>query len=337
MEIVYLTDIHDDLKGLRQVLLHTRADLYVISGDLIYKAFFTDRLLYEFVSIQEEFFAYLIQNDIQGTPSELAVSIERMPENYPAGFREKAANYQVLFQKASENMKAKYQLLKDLVDKYARAELIVLPGNYDMDLQFTALYLFDLHKKCRMINGIRFCGYGGAPIATSGIPEMVSVVFYEYIVDGRVHSEPRDFFEATNPDIVLLHNPPYGALDALSSYGRVGSQGIREYIDAHQPALVLSGHVHSDYGLMKVDKTLCLNPSNFGKVESIGGHEGGGYFSRIVVENRNNKVSVRSVKLHRLSDKKFYDIAEFSVSPGLAIETHVHDQREFEKLGGFVK
>jgi Icc-related predicted phosphoesterase len=336
MEIIYLTDIHDDLKNLRQVLLNTQADLYIISGDLIYKAFFTDKLLYEFVYIQEEFFAYLVQNEIQGTPSELAVSINRMPENYPAGFGKKAMDYLSLFQKASENMKSKYQLLKNLVDKYARAELIVLPGNYDLDLQFTALYLFDLHKKCRTINGIKFCGYGGAPIATSGIPEMVSVVFYEYIIDGKIYSEPQTFFESTNPDIVLLHNPAYGTLDKLASFGRVGSHGIRNYIDNFHPALVLSGHIHSDYGILKIDRTICINPSNFGKVDSLNGHEIGGYFCRIQIEN-GNKVSVKSVMLHRIVDKIPIEVAQFNIDPDLTIHTRVLHEKEYDKLGGFIK
>ncbi|MDH4263644.1 MAG: metallophosphoesterase [Spirochaetia bacterium] len=336
MEIIYITDIHDDLKRLRQVLLNSRPDLFIISGDLIYKAFFTDKLLYEFVYIQEEFFSYLIQNDIQGTPSELAISINRMPENYPIEFKKKANDYLNLFQKASENMKAKYQLLKKLVDKYSTAELIVLPGNYDLDLQFTALYLFDLHKKCRTIDGIKFCGYGGAPIATSGIPEMVSVIFYEYIIDGKIYSEPQTFLESSNADIVLLHNPAYGTLDKLSSFGRVGSHGIRNYIDNHQPALVLSGHVHSDYGIMKIDQTICINPSNFGKVDSLSGHETGGYFCRINIDN-NEKVKVKSVKLHRAIDKNILDVAEFNIEPDLTIHSNVLNKEEYDKLGGFVK
>lgn len=337
MDIIYLTDIHDDLKGLRQVLLNTSADLYVISGDLIYKAFFTDKLLYEFVYIQEEFFSYLIQHNIKGTPSELATSIQRMPENFPTGYLEKAGLYQQLFQKASLNMKAKYQLLKELVDKYAKADLIVLPGNYDLDLQYTALYEYDLHNKCKLINGIKFCGYGGAPIATSGIPELVSVVFYEYIVNGRVYSEPQSFMESMDPDIVLLHNPAYGTLDKLPSYGRVGSQGLRNYIDAHHPALVLSGHVHSDYGIMKVDKTICINPSNFGKVDTLDGSERGGYFCRIMAGKVQGKVKIEKIILYRILEKTIFTVAEFEIGEDYAIHENIKNEKEYQLLGGFVK
>lgn len=40
MKIIYLTDIHDGLHGLKRILQTTDADLYLFSGDIIYKAFF---------------------------------------------------------------------------------------------------------------------------------------------------------------------------------------------------------------------------------------------------------------------------------------------------------
>jgi Icc-related predicted phosphoesterase len=336
LEIIYLTDIHDDIKRLRHVLLNTKADLYIISGDLIYKAFFTEKLLYEFVYIQEEFYAYLTQNKIKGTPSELAQSISRSPEEFSKDFQEKAERYHQLFQKASSNMKAKYQILKNIVDKYAKAELIFLPGNYDLDLQYTALYPYDLHKKCKTIEGVKFCGYGGAPIATSGIPEMLSVVFYEYLVDGKLHSEPKNFFETMKPDIMVLHNPAYGTLDKISSYGRVGSQGIRAYIDDNKPALVLSGHVHSDYGILKIDKTIYINPSNFGNVDTLDGHDHGGYFCKIILE-KNIDVKIKSLTLYRIGDKHVNELAQYIVGDNLEITPKIFIQDEINKLGEFIK
>lgn len=336
MDIVYLTDIHDNLKRLRHVILNTRADLYIISGDLIYKAFFTEEKLYDFVSLQEEFYNYLVKENIRGTPSELARSIARNPGHYPAHFQPKAKIYDKLFQKASSNMKDKYQILKDLVDKYAKARLIFIPGNYDMDLQFTALYTYDLHKKCALIDDIKFCGYGGAPIATSGIPEMVSVVFYEYIVGTKLHSEPKEFFDDSRPDVMVLHNPPYGALDKLASFGRVGSHGLREHIDTHQPAVVLSGHVHSDYGLMRVNNTFCINPSNFGHVETMDGTEHGGYFCRLKLQKKEG-VRLEEMILYRLIDKEIMPILKAEIAPDLSIEEKIYNEKEHERLGGFIR
>jgi len=335
MEIVYLTDIHDNLKKLRYVIQNTEADLYIISGDLIYKAFFTDEKLYNFVSIQEEFFSYLAIEGIQGTPSELAISIIRMPENYKSDFLAKAKEYQVLFNKAAFNMKEKYQIIKDLVNKYARAPTIFLPGNYDMDLQYSALYKFDIHKASKLIDNIKFSGYGGAPIPTSGIPEMVSVVFYEYIVNGKLYSEPFQFFKNHLPDIMILHNPAYGTLDKVPSYGHVGSIGIREYIDTHKPALVLSGHIHSDYGFLKMEDTCYLNPSNFGAVDTLSGHDDGGYFSRIILEKK-EKINIQKVIWYKLVEKEINPICEVIIDKE-KMEQKILNHDIFQKMEKFLR
>lgn len=64
--------------------------------------------------------------------------------------------------------------------------------------------------------------------------------------------------------------------------------------------LVVSGHVHEDQGIVKKSKTVFLNPSNFGAVDSVFGFQPGGFFSEIFLENG----LVETVKLNRLVDHK---------------------------------
>jgi len=336
MEIVYLTDIHDNLKRLRHVIQDTRADLYVISGDLIYKAFFTEDKLYEFVSLQEEFFYYLVRKKIRGTPSELARSIIRMTEDFPSGYLTKARRYQELFAKAASNMKEKYLILKKLVEKYAKAEVLFLPGNYDMDLQYTALDTYDIHKKEREFKGVRFSGYGGAPIATSGIPELVSVIFYEYTVNGKLHSEPMEFFQKQKPDVLLLHNPAYATLDKIPSHGHIGSLGVRQYIDDYEPALALSGHVHSDCGIMKINNTYCINPSNFGAVDTMDGHDEGGLFCRLFLYKKESKTVFQGLVLYKYSGTHILPVLEVNIKDGKLVEKVLHEQI-YNETGSFIR
>ena len=54
MKIIYLTDIHDGLKGMKDVFQQTSPNLYLLSGDIIYKAFFSDDRIIEFCTYQEE-------------------------------------------------------------------------------------------------------------------------------------------------------------------------------------------------------------------------------------------------------------------------------------------
>ncbi|GIX40614.1 MAG: hypothetical protein KatS3mg129_0347 [Leptospiraceae bacterium] len=79
--------------------------------------------------------------------------------------------------------------------------------------------------------------------------------------------------------------------DRIPRYGHVGSMGIRNYLDENIPILVLSGHIHEDYGIYINKKgTVFLNPSNFGGVESVYGYMEGGIFAEIYIDELHKKV-----------------------------------------------
>ena len=287
MKLIYLTDIHDALKELRALLDKTQADLYLLSGDILYKAFYEEEKIFNFVCLQEEFYQICRQSQLSMYPMDLALDILRFPEKYKKSkdLQEKAQNYRELFDIASKTMKEKYSLIKDLINKYADAPAWVLPGNYDIDLQYTDLREHNLHCQVKYKRALKFAGYGGAPVQTSGIPEKLAVVYHEKKENGIIYSEGLDFFSEHKPDILVLHNPVYGFFDCIPSLGHVGSHGIRSYLDEHSPILVLSGHVHEDYGIAKRKNTIYLNPSNFGGVDSSHGWEAGGTYAEIEIHS----------------------------------------------------
>ncbi|RME93576.1 MAG: phosphoesterase [Candidatus Hydrogenedentota bacterium] len=337
MEILYLTDIHDDLKNLRYVIQTTDADAYIISGDLIYKAFFTEDKLYHFLEVQEDFYAYIKRNALDQAPYELAMDILESPHRYPGKIRSEAAEYRMLFQQAAVNMKEKYATIRDLIQRYTNRPVMMIPGNYDMDLQYTALYDLDMHKNTKVIDGIRFSGYGGAPIITPGIPEMLSVAYYEDMQHRPSISEPRDFLIRENPHVAILHNPAYGTLDKLPRYGHCGSLGVREYIDEKSPVLVLSGHVHEDYGLLRIGETFFLNPSNFGATESLTGIEDGGTYCKFELKKKNEKVYLSKVIWYRLVGRDHIAIAEVHIDFNLRASQEILNEIEFAKFERFLR
>ncbi len=302
MKIIFLTDIHDGLRNMKEVFIQTQADLYILSGDIIYKAFFSFERIIDFCSLQEELNVLAKQDTYDMTPYDFATKVIRFPAKYSEEIQAKSSLYRSLFHKAAKTMKEKYKLIDDLVKKYANAPCIFLPGNYDIDLQYTELVDMDIHRKSKEFFGWKFAGYGGAPIITSGIPEKLAVKFHEYIKNGIQYSEPEEFFKEEQPDIALIHNPAYGYLDRIPGYGNIGSHGIRRYIDECPPFLVLSGHVHEDQGLIQKGKTIFLNPSNFGPVDSVHGFQHGGFFARI--ELQTHPKSVEKVELWRIEDYK---------------------------------
>ncbi|MCE9596398.1 MAG: metallophosphoesterase [Spirochaetia bacterium] len=309
MKIIYVTDIHDALKELRVLLSTTEADLYLLSGDILYKAFYDETNTYDFVCLQEDFYTLLKSIPEKLYPYDFATDILRFPDRYaefaktprgePIDLVAKASEYRRLFQIATKTMKEKYDLIEGLIQKYGNAECLLLPGNYDIDLRYTALSGRSIHHAQRGFQGLRIAGYGGAPVATSGIPEKLAVVFHERIVDGVLYSDPETYFDEVKPEICVIHNPAYGYFDRIPAMGHMGSQGIRNHLDSHSPLLVVSGHVHEDYGIARKNGTILLNPSNFGGVDSLEGYQAGGTYAEVYLEDK----VIKQVRLMHLNDQ----------------------------------
>lgn len=286
MKLIYLTDIHDGLHGLKKVLQNTEADLYFFSGDIIYKAFFSYDRIIDFCGVQEELYYLLNERKDDSTPFDFTTLAIRFPEKYSTAVVEKSHKYRDLYKLAAKTMKEKYEIIEKLIQKYAKSPVYCLPGNYDLDLQYTELYERDMHRKSVEFQKLKISGYGGAPIWTSGIPEKLTVVFHEYTKNGQNYSEPEDFFREELPNICWIHNPAYGFFDKIPGVGNCGSQGIRRYLDDESPSLVLSGHVHEDQGIRKAKGTVYINPSNFGPVDSVYGFQEGGYFAEVFFDGK---------------------------------------------------
>lgn len=299
MKLIYAADIHDSLKGLKQLFQETDSEMYILSGDILYKAFFNYDKIIEFCTHQEEMYSISREFGFNINPFDFTTNVLRFQAKFTNLLIEKSIQYRQLFNQAAKTMKEKYQLLHKLVDKYSNSKVFFLPGNYDIDLQYTALFEKDLHRKSFIYKSLKFAGYGGAPIVTSGIPEKLAVKFHEYFQKDNNYSEPEEFFREENPDILVIHNPVYGFLDKIPGQGNIGSQGIRRFVDEYEPILVLSGHVHEDQGLIRKGKTIYFNPSNFGTVDSIYGQQLGGYFAEIQIKE--DEKLVESVTLFQLN------------------------------------
>lgn len=346
MKLIYFTDIHDARKQLRTVFEQTHPDLYLVSGDLIYKAFLTEDKLFHFVSVQEDLYAYIRLHGLRIAPYDLSNEILRQPHNHPEELQTTAADYRLLYQKASYNMKAKYTIFRELFSRYSKVPVMSIPGNYDMDLQYTAMQDVDLHLQSREYFGLKFSGYGGAPIVTPGIPDMLSVVFHEYSDDlGRKVNEPYQFLSKEKPDVAVIHNPPYGRLDTIAGFGCVGSQGIRNYVDENRPCLVLSGHLHEDCGLLFRENTFFLNCSNFGEVENAYGlEEKGGYFCEIEFlpnskkqEQAAPKPQPQKITLCRLVEGKIIKVAQVDMDENGKPQETIFSKENVFSFGGFLR
>ena len=189
MQIVYLTDIHDNFSGVSQVLNSTEADLYVLSGDLTYHAFGSDdEALFRFIELQEKIRTLISdRSDPLATLQYARAAQEQMQEvQLPAA---EGAVYIALAERARAELLRKYQTLAKAIVPTGR-KTIVIPGNYDLPLSETAVADYDLHEKTIEWEGIRFAGYGSAPVFTPGIPEEIAARFEEHGTGTKLISWP---------------------------------------------------------------------------------------------------------------------------------------------------
>ncbi len=322
MEIIYITDIHGARAQLEKLFEVTFADLYIISGDLIYSPFYSPSTGTLFLELQDTFHL-MRQQDAPDMQIEEYVRL-LLKKGLPEDLKNKAEEYLKLTERALGVMNEKYKQMEHVFSMIKKAPIIVLPGNYDMDLSLTPLANRQIHKKVVEIEGLRLAGYGGANMRTAGIPEEGMVKF----IETEHYSEPYDFFSNAQPDIFICHQPPYGHFDHIASYGSIGSLGIEKAVEEINPLLVLSGHVHEDFGCEYVDKTFYVNPSNFGAVETIEGKfMDGGYYAKITVENK----TIQKVILKRVEEYRPYDIVDF-IPEGDRLKEIILDEARYKGL-----
>jgi uncharacterized protein len=306
MRVVFVTDVHGDFQRLEALLKMTRADLFLIAGDLIRGAFRSPKNFFRFSDLHRHF-NYLkcrLRTEI-GTREfvEKRLSLREGSSEETGRARE----YLRLHRLALRTMRHDMERLESLFRAFPEKSIHVLPGNYDLDLQETPLAARDLHRKVLTVAGVRFAGYGGASGPTPGVPEDLVVPYGEYSAGGGLHSEPRDFLCRVRPDVAVLHMPPFGFLDRLRDYGHMGSVGVRDSIDQFPPSVVLCGHMHESWGVVRQGNTVLANPSNFGKIPTVSGAARAGFFLDFILEGAAFKVGT----LRQIDKGGVFDVADY--------------------------
>ncbi len=62
-------------------------------------------------------------------------------------------------------------------------------------------------------------------------------------------------------DVLVVHEPPYGTLDVVSSRKHIGSQHVLQLMQQLCPRVLLCGHVHESPGIERSGGTLVINCS----------------------------------------------------------------------------
>ena len=123
-----------------------------------------------------------------------------------------------------------------------RAPMLLVPGNAESfeELQAAAPpNATVLHGTGIEVGGVRFFGLG------YGVPP---TPFGDWSCDLTEEAAGAMLNQCSKADMLVLHSPPKGHVDATSTGQTVGSVAIRQAIERLQPTFALCGHIHDSWG-----------------------------------------------------------------------------------------
>ena len=169
----------------------------------------------------------------------------------------------------------------------SKIPIMAIPGNCDLPTILKALdnsKVTNLHNASKRIDNITFIGLGGSNPTPFDTPFELPEDKIEHDLEKMVKIVEND---PDNSTIVMLtHAPPYGTVDEIP-IGHVGSTAIRKFVD--RVDLIVCGHIHEARGIMKVGKTVVVNP---GMVS-----EGNGAVITIDEVNDNVQINAELIKV----------------------------------------
>lgn len=149
-------------------------------------------------------------------------------------------------------LKAAYDIFEAL--ESSKRRVLAITGNRDGTevAKFLKRKDLDIHNRGVVVDRVGFVGFSGPTgISVGGFPIM------------NYDSVNYKLAELKNCDrkVLVSHMPPINTkVDALFSGGHVGSEFVRDVIEAEKPDLVICGHIHEARGVDRIGKTTIINP-----------------------------------------------------------------------------
>jgi len=117
----------------------------------------------------------------------------------------------------------------------------------------------NIHGRGKNIKDLGIFGCGGS----GATPFHTPVEFSENELKGFLERGYNEVADAA-VKVMICHTPPVNTkVDMIPSGLHVGSAAVREFIEIHQPALCVTGHIHEAAGEDTIGSTRVINPGPF--------------------------------------------------------------------------
>jgi hypothetical protein len=149
------------------------------------------------------------------------------------------------------------ELLNDLASH--KIPVVAVPGNCDphgIASRIENSRAINIHARTLSVKDVAFCGLGGSNPTPFNTPLELG--------EDEIRSELDKLLENLKGNdrlILVTHAPPHGTgVDRIPSGDNVGSTGVRDVIEKHQPCINICGHIHESPGVERLGETLIVNP-----------------------------------------------------------------------------
>ena len=117
-----------------------------------------------------------------------------------------------------------------------------------------------MHGDARRFGDLGIFGCGGSNVTPFHTPTELSDAEIGLLLE-RGYAAVKDA-----PHLLMLcHTPPaHTATDRITSGLHVGSLAVRAFIEAHQPAVCITGHIHESAGVDRIGRTTVVNAGALG-------------------------------------------------------------------------
>jgi len=140
----------------------------------------------------------------------------------------------------------------DILKGIKSKSIFAIPGNCDpLDLpERMSDVVNSVHGRSLSLGGCNMACLGGSNITIFNTPfELNEETIYNAL-------KPI----SKKGMILMVHVPAFGILDHIPNGMSVGSHSVKRIVDEFSPMLVLSGHIHEDFGIETINGTTFVNP-----------------------------------------------------------------------------
>jgi len=140
--------------------------------------------------------------------------------------------------------------------RHAR-DVLAVSGNLDQleVIDFLRQEGVSLHGESRRFGALGIFGCGGSNRTPFNTPTELSDEEIGLLLE-RGYAGIADLQHV----LMVCHTPPaHTATDRITSGHHVGSPTVRAFIEAHQPAVCITGHIHESAGVDHIGRTVVIN------------------------------------------------------------------------------